>query len=139
MLYLSFSKWEGVVLGAQVDCERVEYEEGLKTCFSTFGTTVGRFVSGISSASQRDENMKKLRITGNSKAQYFPENISEIFPFLEFFEAVNFPLKAVPEDTYRNLKNLKEIRLHGNLFEKIERKLFHDSTELEILNMGKNN
>ncbi|XKL68730.1 hypothetical protein PGB90_006499 [Kerria lacca] len=69
---------------------------------------------------------------------YIPEDISEIFPQLNYLELQNCSLTYIPSNSFRELKSLEEIDLSNNFLRKFSQSIFASNNKLRYVNLCNN-
>lgn len=118
---------------SQVQCEKVNYKDGIKTCFMKEITRID--LRGFLISSAEDHDMQLLYIRDNKNVFFLPENIHEKYPKIMKIEADGCSIKSISNGAFDNLVTLKELFLHYNQITEIESETFKDLLSLEKLDL----
>lgn len=85
-----------------------------------------------------NESVTELRMGGNKKIEFLPEDVSIPFPKLRLVDAFGCAVKEVTKQNFHGLTLVDKIVLDDNRIEKIDENSFDDLTDLNLLYMDNN-
>lgn len=115
------------------DCASGEISRGGEFCLLAKIDTVGRFTPSSSDPTK----VKEFEIR-NSTVRRLTSDICQAFPNIEKFTASEVGIETLDEDTFKDCRNLKEIRILRNNIKSFEKNLFNRNANLELLYFGIN-
>lgn len=131
-----------LVTSTEVFCEKIEMVDSwtrnhgipvTKTCQmgEASGATTAINSTGFAISSEPDESAEGFNSWNNSKIEYLPEDICDVFPNLIVLSAGSCSIKSVSKDNFRNLNRLRYVHLYRNEIERIDNDVFDDNLELQ--------
>lgn len=94
-------------------------------------------IPGSNLATAKDEEVAGLTMSLNSRIQFLPENLHDVFPNLMAFSASYCSLTIISRENFRQLYELRELHLDFNQIEKVEMNTFEDLTKLRVITLSK--
>lgn len=85
-----------------------------------------------------NNNIEVFKILNNENVKYLPINMHESFPNLLEYEVTGCKVGEVRYDNFKNMKQLKEIKLNNNKIQSIAPSTFDDARQLEKIHFVSN-
>lgn len=125
-----------------VKCEKIELKwwwffdpKRMMSCFMNNSTELA-FPDSFLKA-PHDETVAGMEFSKNKKISFLPFNIHKSFPKLIVISAMSCSVKALYKQNFQNLTMLKQLDLHTNLIETVEREVLQDLVALVYLDLSK--
>lgn len=111
-----------------------------ETSLGTFVTSKNLTINTKNFTISTDKGVKVKGFSArkNTRIEYLPINIYELFPNLIAFKAINCSVKSLSIENFRNLLALELLALDNNEIEGLPPGVFRDLGSLEILNLSYN-
>lgn len=134
-----FFCYDRITFADEIQCEKVEdYNWELiglkKTCFieESLYTDFKKQIS-----ENKSDEVSGLSFKNSHKLKHLPEQISDVFPILEGYNADGCNIKKLKKNNFIGLNMLRNLQLNFNPIEEIPDDLFLDLENLEFLHLSK--
>lgn len=119
----------------EIPCEKFDSLSKSESCMMNGSTIIN--ATNFIIADPRDDDIRGIFFDLNKKIEYLPYKIYMQLPILIKYSANNCSIKQISMENFEKLNRLEQIRLAGNLIQKISGNTFKGLKRLKHVDLGK--